>query len=104
MFLFNASWAVSYCSSSNVNNPLGYRLFPKGLITGAHYLKTSTSVQITGTWNSDALAIVKDGGGYIRVLFSYFDLDTNVNSPPGGVCSGYDSFYNSVNPIDGDLA
>ena len=25
----------------------------------------------------------------------------NVNSPPGGICYGYDSFYNAVNPIDG---
>ena len=36
----------------------------------------------------------KDGGGY-------YDFDMNVNSPPGGLCYGYDSFYNAVNPLDG---
>ena len=28
-------------------------------------------------------------------------MDNNVNSPPGGMCYGYDSFYNFVSPVDG---
>jgi hypothetical protein len=51
-------------------------------------------VELTGTINADAAGLPKDGGGY-------YDFDMNVNSPPGGLCYGYDSFYNAVNPIDG---
>jgi hypothetical protein len=86
-------WAVSFCTQNNAK-AIGSRLIPDGVITGAHYKKNSDSVQITGTWNAKIMGIPLDGGGY-------YDLDNNVNSPPGGMCAGYDSFYNSIDPVDG---
>ena len=86
-------WAVSYCTDAN-SQALGHKLFPDGVITGAHLQRSDVHVQITGTWNPKIMGIPLDGGGY-------YDLDQNVNSPPGGICAGYDSFYNNVNPIDG---
>lgn len=57
-----ATWAVSFCTTANPNAP-GARLFPKGLLTGAHFQQTDTYVQITGTWNANILSIPLDGGG-----------------------------------------
>jgi hypothetical protein len=86
-------WAVSHCTQANNNAP-GHALFYDGFITGAHYGKTDTMVFVTGTIDATKAGIPLDGGGY-------YDLDNNVNSPPGGICAGYDSFYNFVSPIDG---
>jgi hypothetical protein len=88
-----SKWAVSYCTRP-MQNALGHQLFPKNTITGAHFASSPSSIQITGTFNASVMGIPLDGGGY-------YDLDNNVNSPPGGICYGYDSFYNAVNPIDG---
>jgi hypothetical protein len=86
-------WAVSHCTKSNSDAPK-HQYFYDGFITGAHYKKTDQYVQITGTLDATKAAIPMDGGGF-------YDLDSNVNSPPGGMCAGYDSFFNVVNPIDG---
>jgi hypothetical protein len=53
-----------------------------------------SSVYVGGNFNPKVMNLTMDGGGF-------YDLDHNVNSPPGGMCDGYDSFYNQVNPIDG---
>lgn len=47
----------------NANAP-GARLFYDGCITGAHFRKTDTTIQVTGTLNADAAQIIKDGGGF----------------------------------------
>ena len=47
----------------NANAP-GARLFYDGFITGAHFKKTDTTIQVTGTLNADAAQIIKDGGGF----------------------------------------
>jgi hypothetical protein len=86
-------WAVSHCTKSNPDAP-GHQYFYDEFIIGAHYRKTDQQVQITGRIDATKAALVMDGGGF-------YDLDANVNSPPGGMCEGYDSFYNAVNPIDG---
>jgi hypothetical protein len=85
--------AVSYCTQENSEAP-GHLFFYDDFILGAHFLKTERHVQVTGRINATLAGIPLDGGGY-------YDLDENVNSPPGGTCFGYDSFYNAVNPIDG---
>lgn len=72
-----SKWAVSYCTKLGSMTP-GARLFPQGLLLGAHFLKGTNFVQITGKWNPHILSVKMDGGGY-------FDLDDNVNSPPGGM-------------------
>ena len=51
-------------------------------------------ISVSGTIDPSKAGLKLDGGGY-------YDLDNNVNSPPGGLCQGYDSFYNQVNPADG---
>jgi hypothetical protein len=51
-------------------------------------------VAISGTINPAAALLTVDGGGF-------YDLDHNVNSPPGGICQGYETFYNGINPEDG---
>ncbi|KAI8906451.1 hypothetical protein EDD86DRAFT_177499, partial [Gorgonomyces haynaldii] len=86
------NWAVSYCTKQNAAN--GARQFPPGLITGAHFLSTPVQNQISGTFDPKVLGIPLDGGGF-------YDFDQNVNSPPGGFCTGFDSFYNAVVPVDG---
>lgn len=88
-----ATFAVSFCTKPNAA-AVSARLLPDGTITGAHFAKTDVYAQVTGTFNASIMQIPLDGGGY-------YDLDQNVNSPPGGICADYDSFYNSVNPIDG---
>jgi hypothetical protein len=86
-------WAVSHCTKLNPDAPQ-HQYFYDDFITGAHYKKTDQYVQITGTIDATKTAIQMDGGGF-------YELDRNVNSPPGGMCAGYDSFFNVVNPIDG---
>jgi hypothetical protein len=51
---------VSYCLKSGY----GTRLIPAGAVTGAHFVKTPTYVQITGTLASGVMNIVPgDAGG-----------------------------------------
>ncbi|GAA5980350.1 hypothetical protein JCM11641_001775 [Rhodosporidiobolus odoratus] len=53
-------YEVAYCTRSGH----GTRLFPKGTITGAHYLKTPDYIQITGTLDGTKINIPKgDEGG-----------------------------------------
>ena len=89
----DATFGRAFCTQPNANAP-GAKLLYDGAITGAHFEKTDWYVQVTGSIDAAAAGLVTtDGGGY-------YDLDRNVNSPPGGMCAGYDSFYNFVGPID----
>lgn len=85
-------WAVAHCTTAN--GPQGSRLLYDSFVTGVHFVKTDTYVAISGTIDATKAAITNDGGGY-------YDLDQNVNSPPGGMCVGYDSYFNSIDPVDG---
>ena len=85
--------ATSYCTSIMSDAP-GSQLFYDEFFLGIHYQINQSQVQLTGRINASKAGIPLDGGGY-------YDLDNNVNSPPGGICAGYDSFYNFVSPIDG---
>lgn len=58
-------------------------------VTGVAFVKTDGYVSISGTIDATKANIPLDGGGY-------YDLDTNVNSPPGGMCQGYDAMFNST--------
>ncbi|KAJ3340032.1 hypothetical protein HDU91_000905 [Kappamyces sp. JEL0680] len=88
------AWAVSFCTAGASNPPSGSKVMYPGLILSADYYETPVSKHVIGKLNPQAAGLVMDGGGF-------FDLDNNVNSPPGGMCEGFDSFYNQVDPADG---
>ena len=85
--------AISHCTM-NIPEAPGSQLFYDDFFQAVHYQKTDTQVQITGRMNASVAGIPLDGGGY-------YDFDNNVNSPPGGICFGYDSFYNFISPANG---
>ena len=85
--------ATSYCTTQLPEAP-GSLQFYDDFFTGVHYRLDEKQVQITGRFNASKAGIPIDGGGY-------YDFDNNVNSPPGGICYGYDSFYNFVSPENG---
>ena len=63
-----ALFAVSHCTQSNPNAP-GHRLFYEGSIIGAHFVKTDTTVQVTGRINASAAGLViNDGGSIIKEI------------------------------------
>jgi hypothetical protein len=53
-------WAVSYCTKTQTYTP-NNKLFPEGLILGAHYAQGSNFKQITGRFNASVMQIKLDG-------------------------------------------
>lgn len=82
--------AIAFCTEDSTNAP-GAITFPTGFIKSAHFSKTDTYVQITGTMDGSKYHLdPSDGGG---------QYDTN--APAGAICTGYKNFVNLVEPDNG---
>jgi hypothetical protein len=53
-------WAVSYCTQTQSSTP-NNKLFPEGLLLGAHYTQGANFKQITGRFNPNVIQIKLDG-------------------------------------------
>jgi hypothetical protein len=86
-------FARAHCTQANSNAP-GHEMMYDDFLTGVHFGRNDSMAWITGRIDATKAPIKVTSGGF-------FDLDDNVNSPPGGMCHGYDSFFNMINPVDG---
>ncbi|ORX47018.1 hypothetical protein DM01DRAFT_1339326 [Hesseltinella vesiculosa] len=77
---------IPMCSSASLSS--SGKVFPTGFIVTAHYVKTSTYVQVTGRMNRSKYSLkATDGGGQ----YDHKDIS-------GVTCNGYKYFVNMLEP------